>query len=84
MKYIIILHLFAFLINIWFGYLRHDKRKFSLAWFIYIHLSIPLIVPLRLFWGIHPMYIPSLIICAIGGQLVGARFISKCIIKETK
>jgi len=27
--------------------LRRDKKKFSFLWFLYIHLSIPFIIPLR-------------------------------------
>lgn len=81
MKYIIFLHCIAFTVNILFGYLRRSKKKFSAPWFIYIHLSIPVIIPLRLWWHIHPGFIPLLITTAIMGQLVGSRLIPNLLLR---
>jgi hypothetical protein len=77
MEKLIIVHLVSFVLNIWFGYLRRDKKKFSFLWFLYIHLSIPFIIPLRLWWDINPWFIPSIIFVAVLGQLVGARFVPR-------
>ncbi|OGW89977.1 MAG: hypothetical protein A3A73_04210 [Omnitrophica bacterium RIFCSPLOWO2_01_FULL_50_24] len=78
MNHLLLLHLITFLLNIWFGYLRRDKKKLSFLWFLYIHLSIPFIVPLRIWWDISPKWIPLLIFVAILGQLAGARFLGRC------
>jgi len=39
--------LFTILINLPFGYLRGDKRKFSFLWFLYIHIPVPLVILFR-------------------------------------
>lgn len=79
MQELILIHLIAFFLNVWFGYLRRDKKKFSPLWFLYIHLSIPFIIPLRIWWGIGLKFVPLIIFVAILGQLVGARFLPRFI-----
>ncbi len=64
---------FAFGVNLPLGYLRETSRKFSLRWFILIHLSIPFIVVLRGMLGFGWLLIPVTLACAVGGQLVGGR-----------
>ena len=64
---------FAFLINLPFGWLRRKEKKFSFKWFLYIHLPIPLIVALRIWLKINPWLIPLVIAAAVAGQAVGAR-----------
>jgi hypothetical protein len=64
----------AFFANLPLGYLRQGARKFSAAWFAWIHVSIPFIVLLRFQLGISSWYIPLSIGAAVGGQLVGGRF----------
>ncbi len=59
--------------NIPLGYLRQGRRKYSFAWFLYIHLSIPLIALLRIGSHLTPWVIPFFIICAAAGQLAGGR-----------
>ena len=59
--------------NIPLGYLREGKRKYSLGWFVYIHLSIPLIAFLRMSSHLTPWVIPVFILCAVAGQIVGGR-----------
>ena len=66
-----ILLLFAFASNVPLGYWREATRKFSLGWFILIHLSIPFIVLLRGLLGFSWPWIPLTLACAIGGQLLG-------------
>lgn len=63
----------AFVANLPFGYLRQGVRKFSLLWFLYIHISIPLVVALRLSYGIDYPFIPIFVAAAVGGQVVGGR-----------
>lgn len=62
---------FALLSNIWLGYLRQGVRKRSPLWFLYIHLSIPFIIALRLYLGFNWHIIPLTISCAVAGQLAG-------------
>jgi len=63
----------ALVVNIPLGYLREGQRKYSLAWFVYIHLSIPLIAWLRIANHITSWLIPFFILCAVAGQIVGGR-----------
>ena len=60
-------------VNIPLGYLREGKRKYSLGWFVYIHLSIPLIAFLRISNQLTPWVIPVFILCAAVGQIAGGR-----------
>ncbi len=42
----------VFVINLPFGYLRGKSKKYSLKWFLYIHLPIPMIILLRIYSGL--------------------------------
>lgn len=63
----------AFAMNLPLGYLRQGTRRLSLKWFLYIHLSIPFIVLLRLSMGVSYWYIPFSLGSAVAGQLAGGR-----------
>jgi hypothetical protein len=65
--------LFAFLINLPLGFMRETSPKYSLRWFVYIHLSIPFIIALRLREGFGWRIIPLTIACAVFGQILGGR-----------
>jgi hypothetical protein len=65
--------IFAFLINLPLGFLREATAKYSLRWFVYIHLSIPFIIALRLREGFGWKIIPLTIACAVFGQILGGR-----------
>lgn len=65
--------LFAFLINLPLGFMRETSPKYSLRWFVYIHLSIPFILALRLREGFGWKIIPLTIACAVFGQILGGR-----------
>ena len=67
----------TFLMNTPFGWLREGVKKFSLPWFLYVHLPIPFIIALRLRLGIPWKFAPLLILIAVLGQYVGARFIRR-------
>lgn len=63
----------AAIVNIPLGYAREGVARFSPRWFLYVHLSIPLIAFLRItnhltFWAV-----PGFVACAVFGQLVGGR-----------
>ncbi|MEA3464675.1 MAG: hypothetical protein U9R29_01440 [Thermodesulfobacteriota bacterium] len=71
-----ILLAFALLANIPLGYLRQGIKKRSPLWFLYVHLSIPFIIALRIYFGFNWQIIPLTISSAVIGQLVGG-FICK-------
>jgi phosphatidylserine synthase len=65
--------LFAFFSNIPLGYFREGSRKYSVRWFVFIHLSIPFIVGLRVSNDISWRAIPFTLILAFAGQWLGGR-----------
>ena len=69
--------IFTALLNLPFGYLRAKTRKYSILWFLYIHLPIPFIVALRLTFDFTWKAIPLLVAAALTGQLAGARMRQK-------
>jgi hypothetical protein len=63
------------LLNLPFGFWRAGVRKFSLAWFLAIHVPIPAVVALR-FWaglGFHWTTYPPIVGAYFAGQFLGAR-----------
>lgn len=63
----------AVIINIPLGYLRQGVEKFSFAWYFYIHISIPLIIYLRIKSGYSWKFIPLTLGGALIGQIIGGR-----------
>jgi hypothetical protein len=61
----------AFLISIPCGYIRESFRKYSLMWFVLIHLPIPLVVHMRMMAGFSWRVVPLTLGGAIAGQIVG-------------
>jgi hypothetical protein len=61
----------AIAINLPFGAWRTTTRKFSVTWFLSIHLPIPAIFVIRRAAGFGWEYVPVMIACAATGQLVG-------------
>lgn len=74
-EYLLLLGLIALtiIINIPLGYLRQATEKFSFAWYFYIHISIPLIIYLRVKSGYSWKFIPLTLGGALLGQVVGGR-----------
>ena len=70
---VISLLLFAFFSNIPLGYLRMGSPKYSLRCFVYIHLSVPFIIGLRIANNISWQMIPFSIALAVAGQMIGSR-----------
>ena len=67
----------ALVLNLPFGYLRGKTRKFSLMWFLYIHVPIPAIIVLRKYAGLGFTFVPVIAMGAILGQLIGGRLYSR-------
>ena len=63
----------ALAINLPLGMWRRRLRRFSPAWFLAIHASIPVLVAVRLVFVPAYWVIPPEIALAVAGQLVGAR-----------
>jgi hypothetical protein len=63
--------LLAIAINVPLGYLRQNCRKFSLAWYFYVHISIPVIIYLRIKGGYSWRFIPLTLLGAFAGQFIG-------------
>jgi len=59
--------------NVLLGMWRRGLRRFSPAWFVAIHGSIPLLVAMRLTLGPPIWVIPVEIALVVAGQLIGAR-----------
>ncbi|ACM19842.1 hypothetical protein Geob_1483 [Geotalea daltonii FRC-32] len=64
---------FALLINVPFGYLRQNYEKFTFGWYFYVHISIPIIIYLRIKSGLSWKFIPFTLGSAIVGQIIGGR-----------
>jgi len=65
--------LFSFLINVPLGIWREHYKRFSVPWFIIIHLSVPVIIVLRIYLNANPYFIPLFIALAIAGQTAGKK-----------
>lgn len=63
----------ALVLNLPFGFLRMNTRKFSVMWFVYIHLPIPAIFILRNMAGLGYKFIPLMVAGAVAGQFLGGR-----------
>jgi len=68
---ILLVSVICLLVNIPMGMMRERSRKFSLQWILWVHASIPLIVLLRVWLGLHPVAIPINIAAAVLGQFIG-------------
>ena len=66
----------VFLLNFPFGYWRANVRKFSLPWFLSVHVPVPFVIALRLASGLgfHLATLPVMLIAYFGGQFAGSKF----------
>jgi len=63
----------ALILNIPLGYAREGFRRFSIGWFVCVHLSVPLIAYLRLSNHVSAWGIPAFVACAVLGQIAGGK-----------
>jgi hypothetical protein len=63
----------VFALNLPFGYWRAGVPKFSFAWFLAVHLPVPVVVALRLMCrlGWHPVTFAVLVAAFFFGQFCG-------------
>jgi len=67
------LMLLAVAFNVPMGYQRETCRKFSPGWWFYVHISIPIIIYLRIKTGLGVQFIPFTLASAVAGQLIGGK-----------
>lgn len=70
---IAVVSIVSFIMNIFLGRRREKYKKMSLMWWIMIHASIPLIIPLRIWLETPDIFIPLFIGVAVVGQLIGSK-----------
>lgn len=63
--------LLAFIVSVPCGYIRQNYAKYSLMWFLLIHLPIPLIVLMRIEAGLDWHMVPLTLGGSVVGQIVG-------------
>ena len=63
----------ACIINLPFGYLRQSYEKFTFGWYFYVHISIPIIIYMRIKSGYSWKFIPLTLGGAVVGQLIGGK-----------
>lgn len=63
------------LVNLPFGFWRAGVRKFTLPWFLAVHIPVPLAVGLRILAGLGWRLgaLPVFIAAFLGGQFLGGR-----------
>lgn len=61
------------ILNLPFGFLRAKAKRYSLRWFLCIHLPIPLIYYLRHLFMLTVYVIPLLAVAAVLGQIWGGK-----------
>ena len=66
------LFILALVVSIPCGYARQNYSKYSLMWWILIHLPIPLILFLRIKAGLNWHYIPLTLGSSVAGQIIGS------------
>jgi len=64
---------FTLALNLPFGLLRSRTEKYSLRWFLCIHLPIPFIYLLRRYLMFTASAIPLLVVAAVLGQIGGGK-----------
>ena len=63
----------TFVITLPFGVWRATCRKFTIQWWLAIHLVIPFIFLMRRWGGFSYWYIPLFLASTVLGQIVGGR-----------
>jgi hypothetical protein len=70
---VIYLGLIIAVLNLPFGYWRANTVKLSWQWFVAIHLPVPLVIALRLWFGYSWSAVPFFVACFALGQWLGGR-----------
>jgi hypothetical protein len=73
MMIILLIAVIAFAVNVPLGRLRSRCRRFSWKWFLYVHLSVPMIFAARIFTHTDAVFIIIFVAAAVAGQYTGGR-----------
>jgi hypothetical protein len=70
---LVVISAVVLLLNLPFGFWRAGARRFSLRWFLAVHVPVPLVIGLRLVSGIgwQLATFPVVIGAFFGGQFLG-------------
>lgn len=60
-------------LNLPFGYWRANTVKLSRQWFLAVHLPVPMVILLRLWFGFGWSAVPFFVACFALGQWVGGK-----------
>ena len=76
---LILIALITFLINLPFGALRSRQKKFSLMWWVYIHIPVPIVILMRIYSDIGFAFYtyPILVGAFFLGQFMGRKVFSR-------
>ena len=90
--YLILSLLTTFFLNIPFGYWRFFEKRFSLGWFLAIHLPVPVVFTMRFMLSIPYYLIPIYVFFYFLGQFIGSKIaknrlllgkkVSKCLVMD--
>ena len=80
---LILLLAFVYLFNLPFGYWRAATKRMTKEWALAIHLPVPVIVGLRLLYGIGLEAIPLFVLAFFFGQFSGGK-VRKALMKVIK
>lgn len=72
-KAVFLLAFLSFFLNLPLGKWRSRYRKFTLPWWLLIHASIPVLIPLRYYLQTPIYTIPLFILLAVLAQYLGAK-----------
>jgi len=61
------------LLNLPFGAWRVTTTRYSLLWFLAVHVPVPLAIVVRVAMGYGYALLPFLVAGAVAGQILGAR-----------
>ena len=66
--------LVATAINVPLGYALEGTPRYSAKWYLFIHLSVPVIAFLRITNDLTLWAIPPFVACAVLGQILGGKY----------
>ena len=69
----LVITVFAFILNLPFGYIRKSAKKYSRKWLLCIHAPVPMIIIARITTHTDYRFIPVFILISIAGQVCGGK-----------
>jgi len=69
----LIITVFAFTLNLPFGYIRKSAKKFSRKWLLCVHAPVPMVIIARITTHTDYRFIPVFILMSVAGQICGGK-----------